>query len=149
MSGWRGELGAAIRQARVGAGRSQAELAEVLGVRQSSVSQWERGSTAPAARHVLGLLGVLGMRLVRLLIADDDQRRPVASRGFVGGGNSGEDGPVPGGERPAQRASGRAARTLRPGTGPLSDGLRWGRGSGPDGDGPVLVDYRPGEPFLW
>ena len=38
-------LSEAIRAARRRAGLSQAELAAALGVRQSSVSQWERGST--------------------------------------------------------------------------------------------------------
>ncbi len=128
MSGWRTELGAAIRQARVGVGLSQAELAGLLDIRQSSVSQWERGTTAPGTGHLLGLLGVLGMRLVRLLLASDDEEPDpcTASRGFVGGGNPGEDGPVPGGERPAQRASGRAARTLGPGAGPLDVGASSG-----------------------
>src|SRR6266498_246368 len=55
-SGWRLELG---------------DLADALGVRQSSVSQWERGTTSPTTRHLLALLGLLGAVLVRLLVGED------------------------------------------------------------------------------
>ncbi len=34
------------------AGMSQGQLAEALGIRQSSVSQWERGTTAPTGRRL-------------------------------------------------------------------------------------------------
>ena len=78
MSGWRVELGAAIREARLIAGLSQTGLADALGVRQSSVSQWERGGTAPATRHLLGLLALLGARLVALLVAGDGEEGPSA-----------------------------------------------------------------------
>ena len=71
MSAWRVGLGAAIREARLAAGLSQEDLAGTLGVRQSSVSQWERGTTAPATCHLLGLLRVLGALLARLLLAED------------------------------------------------------------------------------
>jgi transcriptional regulator with XRE-family HTH domain len=70
-SGWRLELGAAIREARRSAGLAQADLADALGVRQSSVSQWERGTTSPTTRHLLALLGLLGAVLVRLLVGED------------------------------------------------------------------------------
>ncbi len=45
-------LAGAIREARKRAGMSQGQLAEALGIRQSSVSQWERGSTAPTGRRL-------------------------------------------------------------------------------------------------
>ena len=50
---------AALRAARQRTGLSQAELAELLGVRQSSVSQWERGLTVPSGPHLVRLLGEL------------------------------------------------------------------------------------------
>ncbi len=50
---------AALRQARQRVGLSQAELAEALGIRQSSVSQWERGQTVPSGPHLVRLLGEL------------------------------------------------------------------------------------------
>ena len=70
VSAWRVELGAAIREARVAVGLSQERLANELGVRQSSVSQWEQGTTAPATWHLLGLLQVLGMLLVWLVLGE-------------------------------------------------------------------------------
>jgi DNA-binding transcriptional regulator YiaG len=51
-----GSLAAEIRQARKRAGMSQVELAELLGIRQSSVSQWERGATEPSTQNLLDLM---------------------------------------------------------------------------------------------
>jgi len=59
-------LSQAIREARRRAGLSQAELAELLGVRQSSVSQWERGSTKPSTIHLLALAAALKCSLLDL-----------------------------------------------------------------------------------
>ncbi|HZD02106.1 MAG TPA: helix-turn-helix transcriptional regulator [Actinomycetes bacterium] len=59
-------LSTAIRSARRRAGLSQVELAELLGVRQSSVSQWERGSTKPSTVHLLALAAKLGCSLAEL-----------------------------------------------------------------------------------
>jgi transcriptional regulator with XRE-family HTH domain len=59
-------LSRAIRSARRRAGLSQVELAELLGVRQSSVSQWERGSTKPSTVHLLALAAKLGCSLAEL-----------------------------------------------------------------------------------
>jgi transcriptional regulator with XRE-family HTH domain len=82
-------LSAGIRSARRRAGLSQVELAELLGVRQSSVSQWERGSTKPSTVHLLSLATRLGCSLVELAglpgttasavapAVPDDQRQPV------------------------------------------------------------------------
>ncbi|HEX8860604.1 MAG TPA: helix-turn-helix transcriptional regulator [Actinomycetes bacterium] len=57
-------LSEAIRAARRRAGLSQAELAAALGVRQSSVSQWERGSTRPSTDHLLALTSILRATLL-------------------------------------------------------------------------------------
>lgn len=57
-------LSEAIRAARRRAGLSQAELAELLDVRQSSVSQWERGSTRPSTVHLLALTAALKCSLL-------------------------------------------------------------------------------------
>jgi transcriptional regulator with XRE-family HTH domain len=64
-------LSKAIRSARRRAGLSQVELARLLGVRQSSVSQWERGSTKPSTVHLLTLAIRLGCSLVDLAGAGD------------------------------------------------------------------------------
>ena len=52
-------LAGAIRLARRRADLSQGELADRLGIRQSSVSQWERGTTEPAGRRLVALIGEL------------------------------------------------------------------------------------------
>jgi DNA-binding transcriptional regulator YiaG len=52
-------LATAIRTARQQAQISQQQLARLVGVRQPTVSQWERGVTEPAALHMAALLRVL------------------------------------------------------------------------------------------
>jgi len=59
-------LGDAIRAARVAANMSQAELAELLGIRQSSVSQWERGVTDPWVGYFLEMVRLLGPSLLEV-----------------------------------------------------------------------------------
>jgi transcriptional regulator with XRE-family HTH domain len=65
-------LSEAIRAARRRAGLSQAELAAALGVRQSSVSQWERGSTRPSTDHLLALTSILRTTLLDFSAATAD-----------------------------------------------------------------------------
>jgi transcriptional regulator with XRE-family HTH domain len=62
-------LGTKIRAVRRTAGLSQEALAEQLGVRQSSISQWERGHTRPALEHLVPLATALGTSLDELLDA--------------------------------------------------------------------------------
>ncbi len=52
-------LAVEIREARRRAHMSQVELAAALGIRQSSVSQWERAVTEPSSQNLLDLLRVL------------------------------------------------------------------------------------------
>ncbi len=52
-------LATVIRTARKRAGMGQAELAATLGIRQSSVSQWERGLTEPSKTHLTALMRIL------------------------------------------------------------------------------------------
>lgn len=49
-------LATAIRVARQRADLTQGELAERLGIRQSSVSQWEHGATGPTGRRLVDLM---------------------------------------------------------------------------------------------
>jgi transcriptional regulator with XRE-family HTH domain len=72
-------LSKAIRRARRRAGLSQVELAELLGVRQSSVSQWERGSTKPSTVHLLSLASRLGCSLVELAGASETTTAAAAA----------------------------------------------------------------------
>jgi transcriptional regulator with XRE-family HTH domain len=66
---WQQQLGVAIRSARATTGLSQADVARALGVRQSSVSQWEAARTIPSTRHMLGLFRLFGDELFRPLLA--------------------------------------------------------------------------------
>jgi transcriptional regulator with XRE-family HTH domain len=65
-------LGAKIRAARRKAGLTQASLAELMGVRQSSISQWERGHTRPSLEHLVPLAAALGVSLDGLLNANSE-----------------------------------------------------------------------------
>ena len=49
-----------IRTARRQAGLRQADLADELGIRQSSVAQWERGATTPTLGMFRRMISVLG-----------------------------------------------------------------------------------------
>ncbi len=50
----------AIRERRVAAGLTQADLAKKLGITQATVSNWELGKTEPLEKQLKGLEGVLG-----------------------------------------------------------------------------------------
>lgn len=82
-------LSEAIRAARRRAGLSQAELAAALGVRQSSVSQWERGSTRPSTDHLLALTSILRTTLLDFSAATGG---PGAGDGSGGQGLAAADG---------------------------------------------------------
>lgn len=49
-----------IRRYRLQAGLTQHELAALIAVRSSTVSEWERGATCPSAALVLKLAKALG-----------------------------------------------------------------------------------------
>jgi transcriptional regulator with XRE-family HTH domain len=85
-------LSEAIRSARRRADLSQLQLAELLGVRQSSVSQWERGSTRPSSVHLLALAAVLKASLLDFAAPAAEPESPP-SGGSPAGPN---DGSVPG-----------------------------------------------------
>ena len=62
------ELGKAIRVARRAAGLTQEAVAHALEVRQSSVSQWERGTTVPRTLHLIDLMRLYGAELIALVL---------------------------------------------------------------------------------
>ncbi len=76
----------AIREARAQAHLSQVELSAALRVRQSSVSQWERGVTLPSARNLLVLLRVLPALVEALahMAAPGAPVQTLGSRGLPG-----------------------------------------------------------------
>jgi transcriptional regulator with XRE-family HTH domain len=92
-------LSEAIRSARRGADLSQLQLAELLGVRQSSVSQWERGSTRPSTVHLLALAAVLKASLLDFVAPAAEPESPP---------NGGSAAPPNGGS-----AAGQADRTVQ------------------------------------
>lgn len=64
------KFGSIFGQARLGAGfAQQAELASALGVRQQTVSRWERGTSRPRADQIPGIAEVLGIEADVLLLA--------------------------------------------------------------------------------
>jgi transcriptional regulator with XRE-family HTH domain len=73
-------LAAWIRAARRAAGLSQAELAEQLGLAQSSVSQWERGGTQPSTSHLLRLLQMFPTAVAELIAGDTTSDAPTVER---------------------------------------------------------------------
>jgi transcriptional regulator with XRE-family HTH domain len=79
-------LSEAIRSARRRADLSQLQLAELLGVRQSSVSQWERGSTRPSTVHLLALAAVLKASLLDFAAPAAEPPSPPNGDGATGDG---------------------------------------------------------------
>jgi DNA-binding XRE family transcriptional regulator len=107
-------LSEAICAARRRAGLSQAELAAALGVRQSSVSQWERGSTRPSTDHLLALTSILRTTLL-----------DFSAAAAAGGGD--QDGSGGRGTAAADEGGG--------GAGPANQGLAAAGGGAGDGSG--------------
>ena len=70
------DSGTAIRDARIAAGLTQAELAERSGTSQGTLSAYERGHKTPTAQTLARVLAASGARLVTERAA-----RPVASPG--------------------------------------------------------------------
>lgn len=60
-------LGAGIRIRREELGMAQAELARLLGVRQQTISRWEKGTVVPPPKRLAALADVLNLELDPLL----------------------------------------------------------------------------------
>lgn len=60
-----------IKLARMIAGYSQSELAEMLGVTCGSVSQWETGKTHPSVRKLKKLSKILGVSVEDILSLEE------------------------------------------------------------------------------
>jgi transcriptional regulator with XRE-family HTH domain len=56
-----------IRTARKKVGLTQSELAEALGVQQSTVAHWEAGTTLPRASKLMAISKILKCSVKRLL----------------------------------------------------------------------------------
>jgi transcriptional regulator with XRE-family HTH domain len=62
-----------MAEARVVAGRTQAEIANQLGVKASTVAKWEHGSASPRSNRLAALAGILGVSLSWLLVGHGDE----------------------------------------------------------------------------
>lgn len=56
-------IGRRIKIARVAAGLEQQQLAEAVGVRRNTMSNWESGRTEPSASHFVRLARIVGQPL--------------------------------------------------------------------------------------
>ncbi len=78
-----------VREARHQAGLSQANLADEVGIRQSSVGQWERGAATPTLGMFRRMVAVLGpWPLLEVLMPSDQPQSaaiPPGSRRLPGG----------------------------------------------------------------
>lgn len=61
------DIGQKIREARIGKGMTQADLAEALDVSQGAVGQWEQGITVPKFRNLVALSELFGIPVGDLL----------------------------------------------------------------------------------
>jgi transcriptional regulator with XRE-family HTH domain len=69
--GWR------LRQARLAAGITQAELAEELGLDEAVMRSYERGVGRVPPRHLLAMAGLLGLSLENLFTRWSSEQRPL------------------------------------------------------------------------
>jgi transcriptional regulator with XRE-family HTH domain len=67
------DVGSRMAEARVAAGRTQAEIANQLGVKASTVAKWEHGSASPRSNRLAALAGILGVSLSWLIVGHGDE----------------------------------------------------------------------------
>jgi HTH-type transcriptional regulator, cell division transcriptional repressor len=67
------DVGSRMAEARVAAGRTQAEIANQLGVKASTVAKWEHGSASPRSNRLASLAGILGVSLSWLIVGHGDE----------------------------------------------------------------------------
>lgn len=72
--------GEVIRQARLRAGLSQAELARRAGRAPSAIGRWERGEARPALETVVELVRAAGLDLEMAIVHADDHDRALIQR---------------------------------------------------------------------
>lgn len=61
-------IGERLAQARVAAGLSPREVADRIGVKESTVAKWEAGETSPRGHRVSKLAGMLGVSISWILM---------------------------------------------------------------------------------
>ncbi|MBR6005692.1 MAG: helix-turn-helix domain-containing protein [Clostridia bacterium] len=78
-----------IRECRIERGLSQQKLADMIGVHQTAVSQWEKGRTDPDKQSLLRLSEALGVSADRLL-GSDSAENSIPVLGYVRAGRPNE-----------------------------------------------------------
>ena len=63
--------GALIREARLRAGLTQAELSELTGRERSVIARWEQGAVSPSIDNLIQIVQACGFDLPLVLIAKD------------------------------------------------------------------------------
>jgi transcriptional regulator with XRE-family HTH domain len=67
------DVGSRMAEARAAAGRTQAEIANQLGVKASTVAKWEHGTASPRCNRLAALAGILGVSLSWLIVGHGDE----------------------------------------------------------------------------
>jgi len=62
------QIGRRIAEARTAAGLTERELADHLGVKESTIRKWESGERSPRGQRVSKLAGILGVSLSWILV---------------------------------------------------------------------------------
>lgn len=62
------DVGTRIAEARVSADLTQAEIANQLGLKVSTIDRWERGTASPRSNRLTALAGILGVSLSWLIV---------------------------------------------------------------------------------
>ena len=68
------DLGKRIKQARIRAGITQENVAEIVGVSRTAVTRWEQGEIEPRLDHLAALAGLFGVTADHLLGLEPGQR---------------------------------------------------------------------------
>lgn len=78
MQGFGGPL---IREARLRAGLTQAELSERTGRERSVIARWEQGAVSPSIDNVLTIVHACGFELPLVLVPRDTSRNERLEEG--------------------------------------------------------------------
>lgn len=70
-------LGQRIRRLRTQAGLTQLQLAELVGVARSTVTQWELGASVPRAQRLGAIAAALGVGESELAYGEERPREPL------------------------------------------------------------------------
>lgn len=75
-----------IKELRRREGLSQIKLAELIGVHQTAISQWEKGRTAPDRHSLKKLADIFNVSFDELLSDEDNKKNLIPVLGFIRAG---------------------------------------------------------------